>query len=312
MGPEHLSRGAVALGVALVACGGEAAPAPVVPREPSTHHAQIIRALTTPERSQIVARFRERNGATWEINEAALVTSTTVVDPFVGFLRRARTAAPRAPVAAPVSEADAVLAARAFVKKNADLLGLPHQVVPTLGDHARAVAPEDHAPARAVWAVRLETTFPSKRYEAFAEMENKADIEVIVDDDGAPSVLNNLSQIHPRLAIDTKPLFGPDDDRMYAKLIGRRVFALAEGEVQVPLGLVAREDFQASQLGILASRGPMAAWLTYRLVWGVRAVKSSSAGDLTAYAFTWIVDADTGEVLVDATPPVTPEVEPGP
>ncbi|MBX3226694.1 MAG: hypothetical protein KIT84_39265 [Labilithrix sp.] len=301
MGPEPLRTAAIAF--ALVAsCAAPASPPPTIPA-PATRHVQIVRALTTPERLALVAKLRARSGAGWEVNEAALATSGTVVDPFAGFLRRARNTAPRPAAAAPVTEEEAIAAARAFVRTNADLLALPHAVLLTFAVSARPVEPRDHAGARARWAVRFETTFPTKGYEAFAELENEVDLEVFVDDDGAPSMLANVSAIHPRLFLDTRPDVDAEDPRLYAKLLGRRVFALADDDTPIPLGHVERGDFQRANLVVFRSPGPLGAWMTYRLAWNLGAAKAAIEEPGAYYFFAWIVDADSGDVVADAVPP---------
>jgi hypothetical protein len=299
-------------------------------------HVQFVHAMTTPERRALVDRLRERNPAAppsqWTVNEEALASSITVVDPFAGFLRRARRgeAAGAARGGGPRLHVDAALVARAFVKKNADLLGLPRHVVPVLAEHVRSVEPRDHAGHRAAWAVRLDAPFASKGYEGFKEIDNAADIEVFVDDDGEVSSFVNLSRIHPHLTIDTKPALAQDDPRVLAKLVGRKVFALdaADADVgrdldelsdvralrRIPLGEVQAEDLARMQLVIHVSTGPRLAWLTYRLAYFVEIAKPAPEDALDAAAaaseapryffFRYVVDADSGEVLEDARAPL--------
>ncbi|HVJ89842.1 MAG TPA: hypothetical protein VM580_08555 [Labilithrix sp.] len=283
--------------------------------------------MTTPRRRMLVEQLSERNPAPersrWTVNEEALARSITVVDPFAEFLRRARRARRAKPAhgGVPVSEAQASESARRFVKRNADLLGLPRHVVPGLSERARVVAPNDHADA--VWAVRFEAAFASKGYEAFKEVDNVADIEVFVADDGEVSSFVNLSRVHPHLTIDTKPALPQDDPRVIGKLVGRRVFAIvsaAETELdrlgelrRIPLGEVRQEDVTRTQLIIHVSTGPELAWATYRLGYSVEVAKPVPAlaaaegvhGDVPAYFFFhYVVDADTGDVLEDARAPL--------
>ncbi|MBX3222820.1 MAG: hypothetical protein KF795_20065 [Labilithrix sp.] len=347
MGAERLSgfvRVVVAaLATATVGCGATAGRArPVAGVTARPRHVDVVHAMTTPARRALVDRLRDRNpaplGSRWIVNEEALSGSLTVVDPFAGFLRRARreitVRAPREGGA--LSGAAAAESARAFVKRNADLLGLPRHVVPALAERVRAVEPADHAPPRAAWAVRFDASFASKGYEAFKEIDNAADVEVFVDDDGEVSSFVNLSRIHPHLTIDTRPALSEDDPRLLAKLVGRRLFALDARALggpprpvrelpRIPLGQVRADDVTHVQLVIHVATGPALAWLTYRLAYFIEIAKpvaldddlggvdaSGAASPPQFHFFRWVVDADTGDVLEDARPPIWGAVDDGP
>ena len=339
MGPERLSflfrLCALLLAAATASCGGSRAhaPAPLAATAAHPRHLQIIHAMTTPQRLALVERLRERNPAPpasrWTVNEEALTRSITVVDPFAGFIRRARRGAAERPPrpGGAIPDAEAASAAREFVKKNADLLGLPRHVVPGLAELVREVKPHDHALPRATWAVRFDASFATKGYDGFDELDNHADVEVFVDDDGEVSSFVNLSRVHPHLTIDTKPSLAADDARLVAKLVGRRVFALDAAEPglealrdarearRIPLGEVQPGDVTRMQLVIHVATGPQLAWLTYRLAYLVEIAKPvppSVIGDEPSAAvppqyffFRWVVDADTGDVLEDARAPLS-------
>jgi hypothetical protein len=308
-------RGAL-LAIVLAACGPSSR-ASVTPSrvKAAGHHVQIVRAMNAPERKQLIERLRARNpeppGTEWTVNEEALATSATVVDPFAGFVRRARRQG-RPPAASParVGEDDAMAAARAFVKKNADLLGLPRYVVIGLSEQARSVAPSDHASTRALYIVRLEAPFPSKGYEGFKELENVAELDVFVDDDGEVSSFVNLSRVHPRLSLDTKPELAQSDPRLLAQLVGRKVFALAldsqapPADVRtlgrIPLGDVQPSEVTHMQLVVHVSPGPQLMWMTYRLAYFVEIAKPEF------FFFRYVVDADTGDVIEDSQAPFAP------
>lgn len=301
--------------------------------------------MKTLERRDLVERFRKRNpapGAEWTVNEEALSLSLTVVDPFAGFLRRARRAVHQRPMpATPLTDAEAASVAREFVKNNADLLGLPRHVVPSLGEHVRMVEPRDHAAPSASLVVRFDAPFSTKGYEGFHEVDNLADVEVFVDGDGQVSSFVNLSRVHPHLTLDTKPSLPEDDRRVMGQLVGRSVFALIDdhrraierppsqparpldGSSQLPdvrelgrlpLGQIRAEDVTHVQLVIHESTGPKLAWLAYRLAYFVEIAKpvpaeafvgdESAAGGPQFFFFRYVVDADTGDVLEDARPPM--------
>lgn len=259
-------------------------------------HVQFVRALGTGERQELVRRFRERNGPTWSLDEE--------IDPFLGFVRNAKNAAAKSNVAAaaPLSEAGAALAARAFVKKNADLLGVPPSILLSLADTTRRASSTDSL-------VRLEATFPTKGYQGFAELDNEIAIDLIVEDDGTIASFVNASELHPRLQIDTKPGLPEDDPHLYDKLLGRRLFASTDdgaGDVRIELGVVERDDVIGAKLVIAMVPGPMLAYITYRLAWLVSVAKAPPR-DMPAlagfYFFNWLVDTDSADVVRDTPVP---------
>jgi hypothetical protein len=309
--------------------------------------------MTTSQRKDLVGKLRERNPSPpdreWYVNEEALSLSLTVVDPFAGFLRRAKRRVPiRAKEPTKLDEAGAAAVARAFVVKNADLLGLPRTVVAALAEHVREPQPNDHQSPHATHVVRFEAPFATKGYEGFHEIDNAAEIEVFVDDDGEVSSFVNLSKVHPRLILDTKPLIAQDDARILSQLVGRNVFALIDDRQEkdsidpgpgggggasgkpkslrevrelrrVPLGTIAPNDVTHVQLVIHVATGPQLAWLTYRLGYFIEVAKPAPfelfdgglAGITTGpqfFFFRYVVDADTGDVLEDARAPMAPSV----
>jgi hypothetical protein len=345
LGPERLSQLlrliTVVLALSAAACGaGTRGARPETRPQAPRRHMQIVHAMTTPQRNALVERLRERNptppSSPWEVNAEALGRSLTVVEPFSGFLRRARRReAPRSSSPTAIAETDAANRAREFVKRNADLFGLPRHVVPGLAERPRAVQRTDHAASRATWVIRFEASFPSKGYEGFREIDNVADIEVFVDDDGEVSSFVNLSRIHPHLTIDTRPELAQEDARVIAKLLGRRVFALDTHDVsaldrpvqelqRIPLGEVHAENVTHMQLVIHVSTGPQLAWLVYRLGYFVEIAKPAPPqlgpdADIAStlspqfFFFRYVVDADTGDVIEDARAPFSqPLAEPLP
>jgi len=274
-------------------------------------HLQVVRAMTLAERTAIVTRFRERNAdaEVWSFNEDAL-EGVVVVDPFRGFLRRGQRR--HAPGVHGVSPEDAAEHARTFVEKNADLLGMPVAVV-----HALA---EDRSSAGKQWRIRFNASYPSKGYEAFHEVDNEVDLDVIVADDGAVTAFVNRSRIHPALLLDLHPRLASDNPGVLRQLIGRPVFAsaLPVGAIdakaisRVPLGVVQLGDISKVELTVCSSPGPQLAYVTYQLGYLVVGGRPSPFDPLrtaSIFMFGFVVDADTGDVLVENVRDLPPPEE---
>jgi hypothetical protein len=319
VGPERLTSAfvcAFGLMLGLVACGGgaratgeagERATGPTRPR-----HAQIFRALTGREKKAIAERFRARNGSGWLIGgEERGRAEPLDIDSFAGFVRRAfLRGAPQAG-GGPGAEEDVVGKARAFVRANADLLGVPLREADALD-----VAPLELEPAlrpgpATRWLARLVGHYPTRGYEAFHDLENVVDLWVFVDDDREVRLFMNFSRLHPALFIDTRVSVPEEDPRIVAKLLGRQVFAVEDDPSRpnapvrllkrIPLGSIAASDIRRRELTIHAAEGPAHAWLTYRLAYRVLVERLDSAQ--AHYFFWYVVDADDGTVIGDAPPP---------
>ena len=300
MGAERLIlRVALLLGL-LGACHA-APPTTEVPRAVAVgRHMQVVRAMTMAERTAIVGRFRARNaGEVWSFNEDAL-EGVVVVDPFRGFLRRGRRQ--HAPGADTVSPEVAASSARTFIEKNADLLGLPTSVVVALA--------EDRSSAGKQWRIRFSGSYPSKGYEAFHEVDNEVDLDVLVADDGAVTSFVNRSRIHPALLLDLHPRLASDNPAVVRQLIGRQFYAnvvpaglVAPKSVpRIPLGVVQPGDVSKVELTVYASPGPQLAYVTYQLGYLVVGGRPSTLDPLRTAAifmFGFVVDADTGDVLAE-------------
>lgn len=262
-------------------------------------------------------RFRARNpDDSWIFNEDALEESAVVIDPFRGFLRRGRSAhRPGATGTGTVMPEDAARAARAFVERNADLLGLPTAVV-----HGLA---EERSAAGGHWSIRFDATYPTKGYETLRELDNQVDLDVLVADDGAITAFQNRSRIHPPLHVGLKPGLAPDDATLVREVVGRQVFAMVGAPGQddprtlprIALGAIRLEDVQHVELTVWSSPGPAQAYVSYRLAYTVDVTRGIRSGFMdpffkpVGYAFRYVVDADTGQVIEDARPPVTALVE---
>jgi hypothetical protein len=283
--------------VGLTACA-RTAPPPSLPPAVGPRHVQIVHAATTGARAALFERFRARNGLGWTLEPPGDVTRG--VDGIRGFVRRAHRRDPEGePVPLDVTAAEA--RAFEFVAKNVDLLGLTSSHV-----HALEIRGEPLAGGGA--GVLVSGRIPMKGYESFDAVASIVEVALAVGRDGEVRALVNASRIHPRLSIDTRPRLGPEDPRVVASVVGRRVFSVvrARGGEAVPVeelrriqhGVVEPSEIAPPRLTIHVSPGPASAWVTYRLAYEVRASKSPLV------VFGWVVDADTGEVLEDARPPI--------
>jgi hypothetical protein len=325
---SRAARAALAVACSLVAtalagCGGAASPArgavsPVaLPRPP---HAQFFRRLTTAQRRAAFDAFVARNpgGWSWEGPEQ--------VDAFDGHLVAAhRTGAAAAARTTPLAEGELETASLHFLERNADLFGLASgdlvkldvETMPRVGPEGAVAGPEG-APRPLL--VRAE--LPMRGYLAFPSVASHVRVLLSVGPGGEVRSFANASTMHPRLALGLDPALGPDDPRVTSRLLGRRVFALlvptaasaeavaSEPELQarlprIELGAIGAADVRRVRLDVHVSEAPMGAWRTYRLVWAVEVTKRRPDSDTEAAAFfTFLVDADTGELVLDARVPI--------
>jgi hypothetical protein len=285
VGPQRLI--ALLIGVASCAPAPKAAPTPT---RAAPVHVQIVHAMKTPARAAIAARFRERNGSEWAVGPAE-------IEPFRGFVRTARRER------GSDEGGDAAGIAFAFVRQNADLLGLHSN---------QAVALEEHLVregSRTI--VHYAGTFPMRGYASQRMLDTVVDLDLVVE--GRVTGVVNRSVIHPVIAVDLRPVLSSDDPRVVAKLVGRRVFALANEAVEerqrtrIPLGEIRSEDFMRVDLLVHVSAGPSLAWMTYRLAYAVDIARPVPTGEPSSfYFFRFVVDADTGDLIEDSKVPIAP------
>ncbi len=306
MGSEHLTERLAPLALLLLlltACAPGAPPAAPQRGALGPTHVQIVRALPLAERRALVETFRARNGA-WTVTLGAGTTPDDV-DPIRGVVRRAtREASVVEPAArAPVTEESAIADAAAFLAKNADLLGFSARDVPSLDLIAGPAKTANYG----AWVVHARGASPMRGYEGFATVTSKIDVLAYIGDDGGVRYFVNLSQVHPRLTIDTTPRLGPDDPHVLEKVLGRTLFLVVDDpsrpnarvrELQrIPLGSVAAGDVATPRLTIDVSPGPRLAYVSYTLAYAVLVLKDR-------HPFLFVVDADTGAVLKDPEAPI--------
>lgn len=311
MGSERLRAAVAALAAfaVLAACDGArrspGAPRPVGERDAaapaSARHAQIFRAHTTAERLAVLGALQRIGGPSWQLGKAGPALDD--VDPLWLVLRRAwRVDAPSAP--RELTPRDAEASAVAFVVAAAPVLGLSAGDVPLL-DVATVRAPPDGS--RRAFAVRLEGKLPMRGFEAFDSLASTIDVVVFVDDDGQVRFFANLSRVHPRLAIDTRPALDAEDPRLLGSVVGRELF-VAEADPRRPgasvrelrrqsLGKAASSDVVGRTLTVWVSPGPMGAYVAYHLAYRIDLGRGG-------HWFRFIVSADTGELLDDAKVPI--------
>ena len=267
-------------------------------------HMQVIRALPTAGRAELVQRFRERNGA-WKVTLSATGTPDDI-DPIRGVIRRATREGP--PAEGPeLDEAVAISAAQSFLVKNADFLGFKSDDVAALDLMARRAQTKQWG----AWVVQARGKSLMRGYEGFDAVTTQIDVLVYLGDDAAARYFVNLSQVHPRLAIDTKPLLGPDDAKLLVNVVGRPVFVVVDDPDRpnarvrelrrVQLGMVERRDVRGLRLTIDVSPGPFFAYVSYSLAYAVDVVKAGQP-------FRFVVDADSGALLEDAVVPIVKDL----
>jgi len=316
VGPVDLSLAGVRasltalVAAALAACACASGSAAVAPPTRATSttaggahgpHQQIVRALSTAERSAVVARFRATNGASWTVTVGA-GGAPDDVDPIRGIIRRAKDERrPGAPVE--ITEASAVSEAEAFVTANAELLGVGRSDVAALDIAA--------GPARTTtygtWVAHVRGRMPMRGYEGFEAIASEIDVLLYLGEDGKTRYFVNISRVHPHLDLDTWPRLGPDDPRACKDVLGRELFVAIDDARRpglrvrelhrVAIGKVTAEDVRSVRLTIHASPGPRTAYVSYWLAYVVDVMKR---GQL----FRFVVDADTGDLLEDAVVPV--------
>lgn len=269
-------------------------------------HQQIVRALTTAQRAEIVAKLRERNGPTWTVTLGA-GGAPDDVDPIRGVVRRAKNEAPPGDLVEMTQER-AITEGEAFLAKNADLLGFSENDVPALEMAA--------GPARTTtygtWVVHARGITPMRGYEAFETVSSAIDVLLYLGDDARVRYFVNVSRAHPRLVLDTNPLLGPDSERLFGNVVGRPLFVAVDDPTRpgllpvrqlerVSLGKASKDDVRGVHLTIFVSPAPRAAYVSYFLAYVVDVVKRRQL-------FRFVVDADTGDLLEDAVVPiVTPD-----
>lgn len=282
-------------------------------------HVQIVRRLETAERVKLVQRFKERNGATWEIALAVATsraagpagpedgTSLDDVDAIRGLVRRARKTGARsraeARLGTPAGKERATAGALSFATKNADLFGMSPRDVAALDLEVGPAKTATHG----TWVAHLRGRIPMPAYEGFEAVASTIDLLVYVGDDGDPRYFVNLSRVHPRLLLDTTPVLGPDDKRVLRNVVGRQLFALLDDPTRsnaragslrrLPLGRVEDADVRRVRLVIYPSPGPRGAYVSYWLAYAVDVLRARQP-------FRFIVDADTGDILEDAVAPI--------
>jgi hypothetical protein len=300
VGRERLIAGAL---VVLVACArsGATSDAAKAPVEVRVRHAQIVRAKTVQDRLALFERFRAKNGEAWRI-----VDPEHDVDGIRLFLRHALRRdrpGPEVELDHRIAAADAV----AFVSSNAELLGLGAPDVAVLEVTSAAIPFEDAVTPAGRYVVHMRAHIAMRGYEAFESLASKIDITVFVDADRQIRFFTNDSRIHPRLAIDTKPLLEPEDALIVKNVVGRELF-VAIDDPRNPnarvrelrresVGHVRDVDIIQRHLTVWASPGPFGAYTSFTLAYVVQV-------GLGGYMFRFVVDADTGALLDDAAVPV--------
>jgi hypothetical protein len=247
----------------------------------------------------LVRAWQERNGAAWD--NGAFPEG---VDGFRGFVRYIWRNDPLGP-STPLSLADAIAKASAFVTKNADLLGFSKRDLEEMTAVEPTVVPPSPGPYHDYqYFVRFSGTLPLPRYEAFPSVTSHASLDIGIHSDGEiRAVLQNggdgeLTSHHPDLDISTIPGLGAQDPAVLAGVVGT---PLARYDVvghqgyqtiykKTDLGPAEASDATAVDLTILMTENDNADKRTYRLAYAVTIAKAKDT-------FAFVVDAVSGEVL---------------
>ena len=268
-----------------------------------------MRRLPTPSRRAAFDAFASANPGVWAWE------GPDQIDAFGGHLVAAHRTDPPPSGTAP-ERAVAEASALRFLERNARALGLAAEDVLRLDLEAPPEAPGDLPPGEQPVLAHAEV--PMKGFLSFPALASTYRVLLGVDARGEVRRVANASTIHPRLSLTLDPALAPEDPRVVARLLGRRLFAVAlpEGlsEEDVPrepavlanmrkveLGALRREDVRRVRPDVRIDDGPLGAWRTYRLVYVVEVAKPTEDRGFSFFAFA--VDADTGEVVEDARVP---------
>lgn len=287
---------AAAVAFALAGCAPATAARAVGPNgAPTAKHAphvQVVHALSTPERKKVFDAFVARNPGPW------LWADARQVDAFTGHLVLAR----RGDAAgAPHDDLDGgALQTKAvdFLDRNADLLGFRHKDLVALELRRESAG-----------VVLARASIPLRGYLAFPRLASVISIALSFDARGEIVEVVNESTLHPPLVLGLDPTLRPDDPRVVANVVGRRVFALDEPPTRrIELGTVAPDDVRDVRPDIVWRDGPLGAYRIYRFAYVVDVVRSAP-GAPQLFFFSWLVDPDTGEVVEDPKVPVAGAAE---
>jgi hypothetical protein len=300
VGPERLIAPSLAL--LLAACSGTKAAEPAVGTSlpavaADRRHVQFARIAPPAERLALLDRLRKNAGPSWVLGKQG--SALDDVDPIRVFLRRAWRVDP---VGAPATftraeaESDAIL----FVNDNAELLGLSRRDVVAL-DVITVPVPKEHEGH--AMGVRFGGKIPMRGYEAFDSLASTIDLVVFVDVDRQIRHFLNLSRVHPRLSIDTRPLLDAEDPTLLHAIVGRELSVIREPAgkgkelLRESLGKASAADVVGRQLTVHVSNGPIGAYVAYHLAYAVVVVRRG-------HRFTFVVSADSGDLLEDAEVPI--------
>lgn len=291
-----------------VACAPPPNAPPSPPASVGPKHVHIVRRLGTPERRAAFAAFAAANPGTWAWQ------TPDQIDAFDGHLIDARRTDP-APAGPLVDRAAAEASALRFLERNARALGLSSEDVLRLDLEAPPESPGDLQPGEQPVLAHAEV--PMKGFLSFPALRSTIRILLGVDGRGEVRRVANASTMHPRIALTVDPKLPPDDPRVVARLLGRRLFAVVlpvgfaeedlprtavhDGLRKLELGVLAREDVRRVRPDVHVSEGPLGAYRVYRLVYVVEVAKALPEAGFCFFAFT--VDADTGELVEDARVP---------
>jgi hypothetical protein len=179
----------------------------------STDTHQTVAALSQADKDAYMQKFVTRNPGTWNRGSFELPN----VDEFRPFIRYAwRTDAPGA--SHTVTDLEAEEKAIAFVKANADLLG----VVDPGSLRIETAPPPEGSIYRGKYQffATFTGTYTQPGYEGFAAATTPYDIQIGIHNDGEIRAILNGTDLPPDLTLSTQAAFKPGDPRVLQNVLG--------------------------------------------------------------------------------------------
>jgi hypothetical protein len=269
--------------------------AAVAPRSTDTH--QTVTALTDAAKDAFMQKFVARNTGTWNKGSFELPN----VDQFRPFIKYAwRTDAPGTNQT--MTALDAEEKAMAFVKANADLLGV---VNPDALKIETAPPPDGSIyHGKYQFFSTFTGTYTQPGYEGFAAATTQYDVAIGIHNDGEIRAVLNGTDIPPDLTLSTEAAFKPSDARVLAHVLGTPIAhyepighdGFETVYKKTDLGTLTAHDVSAIELSIFTQTADDLSSESFSLSYALTVRKQG-------YVLSFTVDAADGSVLDQPTVP---------